>query len=215
MVRNIVTLLGMPGAGKGTQGLSLSKELGVPHVSTGEIFRKMILNNDSKDSKLLADYMKSGKLIPTDLVNQIIRQFINSSECKEGCILDGYPRNLSQAEYFSKNIDAKLIAILFDIESDVVVNRILGRISCPSCGKIYNKYFNKPLKDGLCDSCVSELVIRSDDTEVTILSRIKEYEKETLPLIDYYKSNVQFFTVDASRSSDVVLKELVSIIKNV
>ncbi|MDC0864449.1 nucleoside monophosphate kinase [Rickettsiaceae bacterium] len=218
MISNhIITLLGMPGSGKGTQGNILAKELGITHISTGDILREMASGSDTEESKLLSNYMNSGKLIPADLVNKIVKQFVDSLESRTSCVLDGYPRNIDQADFLSKNIDAKLTVIFFDIDRDVVVKRILGRISCPKCGTIYNKYFNKPLKDGLCDECVSiSLVSRSDDTQDTILSRIEEYEKETFPLIEYYnKSDIRFFTVNANRSSDEVSQELIAVIKNV
>ncbi|MDP4708761.1 MAG: adenylate kinase [Rickettsiaceae bacterium] len=215
MIKKIILLLGLPGSGKGTQGAILSKELALPHISTGDIFRKMILEK-SKESKMLAEYMDEGKLVPSDLVNKIVKQFILSDECREGCILDGYPRTLRQAEYFISNIDTKVSVIYLKIDDEVVVKRILGRISCASCGKLYNEYFDKPKKDGVCDECgATEFIARADDDEDTILARIEEYKKETLPLIEYYKHKGKFFTVNAGESKEQVVNELASIIKKI
>ena len=149
MIKKIIILLGPPGSGKGTQGAILSRELALPHISTGDIFRQMILK-ESEESKMLASYMSEGKLVPTDTVNQVVRKFILSDECKDGCIIDGYPRTLDQAEYFIENIDANINVIFFDIDDEIVIKRILGRFSCASCGRIYNEYFDKPAKEGVC-----------------------------------------------------------------
>lgn len=215
MERKIILLLGLPGAGKGTQGAFLSKELGLPHISTGDIFRKMLLDK-SEDSKVLAQYMNAGKLVPTDLVNRVVKKFVDSDECSKGCILDGYPRTIDQAEYFVDNIDSNINAIFFDIADDIIQKRILGRFSCKSCGKLYNKYFDTTKKAGVCDECGStEFVERVDDTEVTILARIENYKKETLPLIEYYKNKGKFFTVNAGVAREQVANEVGSVIKKI
>jgi len=215
MIKKIIILLGLPGSGKGTQGRILSNELMIPHISTGEIFRRMA-KTDSEESKLLNEYMQSGKLVPSDLVNKIVRKFILSDECKDGCILDGYPRNLKQAEYFIENIDTKISAIFFDVEDKIAVKRILGRYSCSGCGLIYNKYFDSPKNEGICDACGSkEFTSRLDDDEKTILSRIEEYKKETLPLIEYYKKKGRFFTINAGGTKEEVIKEMSLVIKRV
>jgi adenylate kinase len=215
MIKKIIILLGPPGSGKGTQGAILSRELALPHISTGDIFRQMILK-ESEESKMLASYMSEGKLVPTDTVNQVVRKFILSDECKDGCIIDGYPRTLDQAEYFIENIDANINVIFFDIDDEIVIKRILGRFSCASCGRIYNEYFDKPAKEGVCDDCGSrEFSARLDDDESTILSRIEEYKKETLPLIEYYQHKSKFFKVNAGESKEQIVNELASIIKKI
>ncbi|GAB4163404.1 MAG: adenylate kinase [Rickettsiaceae bacterium] len=215
MIKQVIILMGVPGSGKGTQGAIISKELMIPHISTGEIFRKMVKEN-SKESDLLAKYMKEGKLIPTDLVNQVVRKYILSDECKNGCILDGYPRTLKQAEYFIENIDAEVNTLFFDLDDETAIKRILGRINCSSCGKIYNEYFDKPTQPGKCDDCgSSEFSSRTDDDKDTIVARLEEYRKETLPMIEYYKKKGRFFAVDASRPKQEVIKEVLSIIKKI
>lgn len=215
MIKNIIILLGLPGSGKGTQGAFLSEELAIPHISTGDILRKMALKDD-KDSKLLAEYMSEGKLVPNDLVNHLVKRYILSDACKNGCILDGYPRTLKQAEYFIENIDANISTIFFDVPDEVAKKRVLGRVACASCNKLYNEYFDKPKKEGVCDECGStEFVERSDDDEKTIVARLEEYRKNTLPMIEYYKEKGRFFTVHAGESKEKVTQEVASIIKKI
>ena len=215
MIKNIIILLGPPGSGKGTQGAVLSKELAIPHISTGDILRKMALE-DNKDSRLLAKYMSEGKLFPSDLINQLVKRFIISDACKDGCILDGYPRNLEQVKYFIENIDANISTIFFDVSDEIVTRRILGRISCSSCNTLYNKYFDKPKKKDVCDVCDSkEFVVRSDDDRDTIALRLEEYRKNTLPMIEYYKEEGRFFTVYGGESKKKVAEQVALIAKKI
>lgn len=215
MIKNIIILLGLPGSGKGTQGEFISKELAIPHISTGDILRKMT-HEGGKDADLIAEYMNEGKLIPDNLVNKLVKRFILSDMCKDGCVLDGYPRTLRQAEYFIENIDANISTIFFDISDDIAIKRILGRVACASCNKVYNEYFDKPKKQGVCDKCGSkEFVARSDDDKDTILLRLEEYKSNTLPMIEYYKKQGHFFTVPAGESIKKVTEEVASIIKKI
>lgn len=215
MKKKIVILLGLPGSGKGTQGKILSEELALPHISTGDIFRNMALG-DSDDSKLLKKYMNDGKLVPNHLVNRNVRNFILSDKCKYGCILDGYPRTLDQAEYFLENVDADVSVIFFNVSDEIVKKRILGRITCSNCGAIYNKFFDKPKKDEICDRCGSQKFdLRSDDDEKTILSRIGEYRESTIPVINYYTKKSNFFTVSADKTKEEVMQEVISIAKKI
>ena len=215
MKKNIVILLGLPGSGKGTQGEIIAKELAIPHISTGEIFRRMV-NEENEESKLLASYMSSGKLIPSDLVNKTVRNFILSDMCKYGCVLDGYPRTLEQAEYFIENIEANITTIFFDIAADDVIKRITGRVSCSSCNKIYNLHFDKPKKKGVCNECGgTKLIARDDDNSKTVLARIEEYKNNTLPVVAYYENKSKFFTVKAGKSKEKVKEEMSEIIKKI
>ena len=215
MIKKVIILIGLPGSGKGTQGAILSKNLSLPHISTGDIFRKMV-QEDSSESKMLASYMNEGKLIPSELVNKVVRKYIASDECKNGCILDGYPRTLEQAEYFIEKIDADISTIFFNLSNDEAIKRILGRISCVACGRIYNEYFDKPSKSGVCDECGSnELLTRLDDDQDTIIARLDEYRKETLPMIEYYKKKGKFYIVNAGQSKQKVVAEVASIVKKI
>ena len=139
MIKNIIILLGLPGSGKGTQGEFISKELAIPHISTGDILRKMV-HEGCKDSELLATCMKEGKLIPDNLVNKLAKSFILSDTCKYGCVLDGYPRNLRQAEYFIENIDANISTIFFDVSDDIAIKRILAAVKLRGSLSLKEKY---------------------------------------------------------------------------
>ena len=215
MIKKIIILMGLPGAGKGTQGAIISKETLLPHISTGDILRKMA-QHDSPETRIVAEYMNEGKLVPSDLVNKIVRKYILSDEFKGGCILDGYPRTLQQAEYFIENIDANISIIFFDIDNETAAKRILGRINCISCGKIYNEYFDKPIKKGICDQCGSnELLARLDDDESTIAARLDEYRKETLPMVEYYKKKGKFYIINAGETKEQVSVQVAEIVKKI
>jgi len=215
MIKKIIILLGLPGSGKGTQGAILADKMKIPHISTGDIFRKMALK-DSDESKMLSSYMKEGKLIPTELVNDIVIKFMLSEECAQGCVLDGYPRTLDQAEYFIEHVDSDVSVLFFDVDDEMVVKRILGRYNCASCGTLYNKYFYSPKKEGVCDHCGShDFVSREDDDEETILSRVELYKEETLPLVQYYKSKGNFYLINAAANRDEVTKEMLRIAKRI
>jgi adenylate kinase len=215
MIKKIILLMGHPGSGKGTQGKILSEKLMLPHISTGDIFRKMA-KSGTEESKLLNEYMISGQLVPADLVNKIVRKAILSGEYRDGCILDGYPRNLKQAEYFIENVDTEVSTVFFEVADEIIIKRITGRYSCQSCGAIYNKYFDTLKMDGVCDHCGSNrLESRLDDDEGTALARINEYKKETLPVVEYYKRKGMFFTVNAGATREEVLKEISLIAKRI
>jgi adenylate kinase len=215
--QRIIILLGLPGAGKGTQGRLLSEKLMIPHISTGDILRG-IIEEGSKNSQMLSYYMNMGKLVPTDLVNMIIAQFISSDKCKNGCILDGYPRTLEQAQYFVEQINVVVKVVYFHLSDDVAIKRIRGRLICSSCGAIYNKYSDYCLinKNNICDNCgLQKCEARSDDDESIIRNRITEYKNKTLPLVDFYKKNSKIFTVDAERAQKKLTNEIIAVVNNI
>lgn len=215
MRKKIILLIGPPGSGKGTQGKLLAEKLMLPHISTGDIFRKIAINN-TDESRILHEYMDSGKLVPSELVNRIVKQVLLSDDYKNGCVLDGYPRNLEQAEYLGKNVEAEISCVFFNVADEVAIKRIAGRYSCEICGNIYNKYYANPKIEGVCDNCGStELIFRSDDDEKTVLSRMEEYKKETLPLIEYYKHKEKFFNVNAAAKKEEVKAEIDLIVKTI
>lgn len=215
MRKKIILLIGPPGSGKGTQGKLLAEKLMLPHISTGDIFRKIAINN-TDESRILNEYMDSGKLVPSELVNRIVKQVLLSDDYKNGCVLDGYPRNLEQAEYLGKSVEAEISCVFFNVADEVAIKRIAGRYSCEICGNIYNKYYDNPKIEGVCDNCGStELIFRSDDDEKTVLSRMEEYKKETLPLIEYYKNKGKFFNVNAAAKKEEVNAEIDLIVKTI
>lgn len=213
MAKKLIILMGVPGSGKGTQGSVMSNELGIPHISTGEIFRE-IGKIDFANSKLILSCMQEGKLIPSNIVNEVVTQYISSDQCEKGCIIDGYPRTLEQAEYLSKSIEADITAIFFDLDDTIAVKRILGRMACFSCGRVYNKYFDKPLKDNQCNDCGShDFCYREDDDENTVKARLEEYKKETLSVIEYYRTKGRFFSINAAQNKEKVINNVLDVIK--
>ncbi|WP_316355024.1 adenylate kinase [Candidatus Trichorickettsia mobilis] len=206
-----IVLIGAPGAGKGTQGQFLAKELHLSYLSTGDMFRS-IIEKQEPEGKLMNDYSSQGKLIPTDLVNKMVYKFLLMDEYQDNCILDGYPRNLAQAKFLDKIVN-ELKAIYFEISETVAKQRILGRFSCEVCLKTYNKYYAKPKIEGICDICGSnKFIYRADDDEVTINKRMQEYKIETQPMIQYYRDCNKLLTVDANLSQDQISSTLLALL---
>ena len=147
----LILLIGLPGSGKGTQGKFLANKLHLPHLSTGDMFRKMAKREDS-EAKLLKQYIDTGKLVPGNLVNKIVEKFLADEEYKNGCVLDGYPRNLEQAKFLEEITKQPITVIYLNIDDDIVIKRILGRFTCAVCEKNYNSYFDKPKIENVCDN---------------------------------------------------------------
>lgn len=193
-------LFGPPGAGKGTFSSQIKEVLpDIVHISTGDIFRENLKNETPLGLKAKS-YMDKGELVPDDVTIEMVRDRLNKEDVKKnGFILDGFPRNITQAEAFSKmeKIDR---VILLNVPPDIIIKRILGRYSCPNCNEIYNKYFMKPKKEGICDKCGAkiEFTQRPDDTEETLQNRLEIYEKNTKPLINYYKKQKLVKEIDYS-----------------
>ena len=177
--------VGPPGSGKGTQTIILSKEMNIPHIDTGALLREEIASG-SENGKLADGFMSKGQLVPKELVSNIIKNRLMKDDCKNGFILDGFPRTIPQAEA----LDAMGIVIdkVIDIEvaDDKIAARMSGRRVCPACGASYHLEYKKPEKDGVCNLCSAELVQRRDDAPETVLERLKVYHEETEPLKDYY-----------------------------
>ncbi len=209
----IIVFLGPPGAGKGTQGKRLAEKSHLPHVAIGDIFRATIMSL-SEEGQLINRYVKQGKLIPDEIVNQTIKNFLLPDKYKNGYILDGYPRNLEQAKFFETIVAKKIKVIYFDIPSEFLIKRILGRYSCKNCGKIYNKYSLKPKIENICDICgFGEFDYRKDDNEQAFKKRIEVYKTETYPLVNYYKNNDNFYVIDGSKNEQEIAKDLEKIVK--
>lgn len=208
----IVTFIGPPGSGKGTQAALIASKLGVTHLSTGDVLRSRLESGD-KESKALRKVMESGKLVPSNVVNELVLSAIKDSS--KGCILDGYPRNLAQAEFLDQNCEDDVTAIYFDISHDLLIKRIAGRFSCSKCGKIYNGYFSPPKVEKSCDKCQSHnFTHRADDNAETVAVRLNEYDRETKPLVQYYQKLGRLQVVDASKSVDKISEELQLMLKS-
>lgn len=200
----IIVLIGPPGSGKGTQAQILSKRFALPHLSTGEIFRKIVDSGD-KDAKLLSSYMSDGKLVPSDFVSEMLKRVLFLPENLKGCILDGYPRTLDQAVFLSKLFPQRVIALHFDIQDDSLIKRITGRFVCSSCGAIYNEYYLPTKEEGTCDKCLGRnFSRRADDNKDLLLKRLQIYKDETCPIISYYRKLGVCFSINADQeTSDI------------
>lgn len=204
-----IVLLGPPGAGKGTQAKMLSESLSVPHISTGDILREAV-RNETPLGREVKSVMERGELVSDFLLEKIIEERLNQKECLKGFILDGYPRNLNQAETLEriaqkKGISSKIVAVNIFVSDDEIVKRLKSRRSCPACGKVYNLISNPPKKDEICDECGEKLVLRDDDKEDTVRQRLSVYNEATAPVIAFYKEKGKFFEVDGTKSPSEVL----------
>lgn len=206
--------LGAPGSGKGTQAKMLQKHLGVNTISTGEALRKEVLNQ-SEIGKLAKSYMDSGKLVPDEVVVGIIKNTIISPQFAKGFILDGFPRNISQAEELDKMMEslAKKIDIVFNfqVEDEILIKRISGRFSCKNCGSVYNHYFRPTKKEGFCDDCNgSEFESRADDNFETVKDRLQVYYQSSFPLIEFYKKKKLLIEINALKMAPLIFEDLLS-----
>ena len=191
MKKNLI-FLGPPACGKGTQTNRLAEYLGFPHVDTGSLLRAEIAN-DSEEGRIAKSFIDKGQLVPAELVGKIIAKKLAGEDCKNGYVLDGYPRSLEQAEMLEKinaDVDAgketSFKAIYFDIDTQILIKRIIYRQSCPKCGEIFNKKFKPAKVDGKCDKCGADLKTRADDNEETFKIRYDEYMNNTKPVVDYF-----------------------------
>jgi len=184
-----IVLFGPPGAGKGTFSSQIKDILPeIAHVSTGDIFRENLKNKTLLGLKA-KEFMDKGELVPDNVVIEMINDRLNKDDVKRnGFILDGFPRTLAQAKALN-NITRIDFLLVLKVPNDIIIKRILGRYSCPNCGELYNKYFIKPKKEGICDKCGSSIKFeqRSDDNEETLKKRLNVYEENSKPIIDYYK----------------------------
>ena len=185
--------MGPPASGKGTQTHRLSQETGFPHVDTGSLLRAAI-KKGTETGLIAKSFIDKGQLVPIDIVAKIIKERLMEPDCKNGFILDGFPRSMEQAlalDEIKKEIDATedvdFKVINFEIPEEALLERIVNRVSCPVCGEIYNKKFTPPKKDGVCDKCAAALTQRKDDTEEVARARFVTYERETAPLYEYFK----------------------------
>ncbi len=210
MVRTV--LLGPPGAGKGTQAARLVEKYNVPHISTGDIFRENI-KNGTELGKKAQEYMNKGELVPDDLVIDIATDRLKRDDCKNGFLLDGFPRTVYQAEKldeFLKKEGVSLDKVIdIEVEDQELVDRLTGRRVCKSCGASYNVKNIPPKEEGVCDKCHGDLEQRADDKEETVLNRIKVYTEQTMPLVDYYKKTDRLVEIDGALGLEVVFQQIV------
>lgn len=210
-----IVMLGAPGAGKGTQADKIAEKFGLPHISTGDIFRKNI-KEGTELGKEAKSYMDAGKLVPDELTVRLLLDRVKNDDCAKGYILDGYPRTIPQAEALDKELK-KLgekidYAINVDVPDENIINRMSGRRACPKCGATYHLKYVPPKKDGVCDECGSELVIRDDDKPETVKNRLAVYHEQTQPLIEYFEKQGVLHTVDGTTDAGDVFKAIEQIL---
>ena len=209
-------LLGPPGAGKGTQAKRVIEEFDIPHISTGDIFRKNIKEKTELGQKV-EGLLAEGKLVPDELTIEIVWDRLDQEDCKNGFLLDGFPRTIPQAEALDEGLTKrglKLDRVLnIDVDKDSLVKRLSGRRVCPSCGASYHIDNNPTKVDGICDACQTPVIQREDDKEETVLDRIKVYDSQTKPLVDFYNKQDLVFTVDGTLPIDEITNKLVTELK--
>ena len=212
----ILILLGAPGAGKGTQGQLINKKYSIPQISTGDILRKEV-KEESELGKKAKDYMDSGALVPDGVIVGMMENRIKEDDCKNGFILDGFPRTTAQAEALDimlKNNNIALDSVLLiDVPEDEIIDRLTGRRVCPSCGAVYHIKYNSPKQDNLCDKCKTELIQRDDDTEEVVRNRLKVYSDSTAPLIDYYEKTGKLVKIDGTGEIEEIFENVKKALK--
>lgn len=210
-----IIMLGAPGAGKGTQAKKIAEVCKIPHISTGDIFRANIKNGTELGAKAKT-YMDKGLLVPDELVCDLVVDRIQQDDCKNGFILDGFPRTIPQAEALKTALTAieeKMeYAIDIDVPDDNIINRMAGRRACASCGATYHIEFNPTKVEGVCDVCGEKLILRDDDKPETVKKRLDVYHEQTQPLIDFYKKEGILVTVDGTQDMDKVFADILKVL---
>lgn len=210
-----IIMLGAPGAGKGTQAKQIAKKYCIPHISTGDIFRANIKEQTPLGMEAKT-YMDKGQLVPDELTVKILLDRVAKDDCKDGYVLDGFPRTIPQAKVLDEAV-AKLgesidYAINVDVPDENIVNRMSGRRACVKCGATYHIVHVPPKAEGICDTCGSELILRDDDKPETVKNRLKIYHEQTQPLIDFYQEKGILKEVDGTKNMNDVFNEIVQIL---
>ena len=210
-----IIMLGAPGAGKGTQAKKIDAKFSIPHISTGDIFRANI-KNGTELGKKAKTYMDQGLLVPDELVVDLVVDRVNQEDCRDGYVLDGFPRTIPQAEALDKAL-AELgqkvdYAIDVDVPDENIIRRMGGRRACVTCGATYHLEYAPTEKDGICDTCGGGLILRDDDKPETVKKRLSVYHEQTQPLIDYYTNAGILKTVDGTADIEDVFRAIVEIL---
>jgi adenylate kinase len=207
-----LVIFGPPSAGKGTQAQKLSKQYGIPQVATGDLLRKAVADKTPLGLKIKS-YLDQGKLGPDEVIVQLIKERVAKPDCKNGFLLDGFPRTMGQAKELERMADIDLVlSIVVDFE--VLVERAVGRRTCPKCSAVYHIKFNPPMNQGICEKCGSKLTQRDDDREDTVRNRLKVYQEQTAPLIEYYRKKGKLVDIDGSGGIDAVYSQMVKAISH-
>ncbi|RLG40186.1 MAG: adenylate kinase, partial [Thermoproteota archaeon] len=206
-----LVIMGPPGAGKGTQSALISSKYGIPHVSTGDMFREILKRSDDLANRI-RKYVESGVLVPDELVVEMVRDRICRPDCERGFILDGFPRTVAQAEALDRMLESagkELNAVLYlRVSEEAVVRRLSRRRVCESCGAIYHLDYNPPKRPGVCDRCGGRLIQRDDDQEEVIRERLRVYHEQTEPLINYYGERGLLVEIDGCKEIHEVWEDV-------
>ncbi len=208
-------VFGAPGAGKGTQAKFLVEKYNIPQISTGDMLRAAIVDKTAMGMEA-KKFMDAGELVPDSTIIGIIKDRLDKEDCQNGFILDGFPRTLAQAEaledLMSKSGKKLDFVLSFDVPDELIIQRIAGRRVCPKCGASYHVVFNPSKKEGICDACGDNLIIRKDDNADTVKNRLQNYHNQTAPLIDFYKNMGVFAQIDGSQELSKVTKDMFEVL---
>jgi len=209
-----VVLVGPPGSGKGTQGDLLQRELSVPHISSGELLRDSAAAG-TLEGRQAKDFMDRGQLVPDEVVIGLIKSRVAESDCGNGFVLDGFPRNPAQAEKLQEVLGRGGVdhVIALEVPVQTIVGRLSGRRTCSGCGKLYHVSFNPPKVEGRCDACGGELYVRDDDRESTVRERLSVYHRQTEPLMGYYAGRGLLRRVDGEAGTEQVTERILAVVR--
>ena len=216
-MNKIIVLMGAPGAGKGTQARLLQERLSLPQISTGDIFRSL-KDSHTPLAEEVREIMKKGQLVPDELTIALVRERTSQEDCRNGYVLDGFPRTPAQAaslEVLAQEQDKQIVPILIEVSPELLERRMTGRRSCPVCDEIYNIYFKPPKNDNVCDNHPAvQLTHRADDNPETVRARLATYEEQTRPLLDFYQRANLLRTVDGERDSESIYADIAAIVNS-
>lgn len=211
-------LMGLPGAGKGTQAAYIVEKYGIPHISTGDMFRAAIKDQTALGLKA-KEYMDQGQLVPDEVTIGIVKDRLSKDDCEKGFLLDGFPRTVPQAQALEQlltELEKKLDYVInINVDKDLLMQRLTGRRICKDCGATYHLVFNPPTKEGVCDKCGGELYQRSDDNEATVSKRLEVNIAQTKPLLDFYLEKGYVKDIDGQRDIQVVFESIVELLEGV
>lgn len=210
-MRKTIVLLGAPGVGKGTQAKRISEKYSLPHISTGDILRNAVKEKTALGLKAKA-LMEAGELVSDEIICGIIKERLAKSDCKDGYLLDGFPRTNAQAEFLSK-VENINFAFYIDVPIDMLINRLTLRRTCENCGEMFHLEYNPPKLDEVCNKCGGKLIQRDDDTEEVVKKRIGIYLKTTVPLIDYYRTRGVLKNINGNMEIRTVFNNIVEILE--
>ncbi|MBU0685253.1 MAG: adenylate kinase [Thermoplasmatota archaeon] len=208
-----LVIFGPPSAGKGTQTQKLSKKYGIPQVATGDLLRKAVADKTPLGLKVKS-VLDQGKLGPDNLIVQLIKERVAKPDCKNGYLLDGFPRTMGQAKELEKMTDIDLVLNIV-VDFELLVERAVGRRTCPKCSAVYHIEFNPPMNEGECEKCGMRLIQRDDDKDGTVRNRLKVYMEQTAPLVDYYRKNGKLVDIDGSGGIEAVFAQMIKAISQI